>query len=145
MKNKYAENTGLLTAARLMIAVSAIGHLIFASIHVDALLLLENEICGFVMFLFVLLGLVALFESTRIKDGQLSGQIFTIIVCLAAAAAGGELISIYRHAIANQRALETPLVSKAVLFSGVLAGVYVISAVLLLAGLLRQRTRRQAV
>ncbi len=60
------ENIHIQTVAKLLIAVAAIAHLIFTYVHTSALLLLENQICGFVMFLFVLLGLVTLFESTRV-------------------------------------------------------------------------------
>ena len=57
------ENIHIQTVAKLLIAVAAIAHLIFTYVHTSALLLLENQICGFIMFLFVLLGLVTLFES----------------------------------------------------------------------------------
>ena len=60
------ENIHIQTVAKLLIAVAAIAHLIFTYVHTSALLLLENQICGFIMFLFVLLGLVTLFESTQV-------------------------------------------------------------------------------
>ena len=133
MKNKKKqENDSLMIVARALIAVVAIGHLIFTSIHVKALLLLENEICGFVMFLFVLFGLVALFESTRIKKDHLKEWVITAVICFVTAGFGGYLVSIYRYAIANQRSLEPAKVVKAVGFSGVIMAVYVVAGVLLL-------------
>lgn len=137
MDRKRAENLEFTGIAKGMIMVTAIGHLIFTQIHVDALLLLENEICGFIMFLFVLFGLVALFEATRIRMDQIRERIFTAAVCFAAALFGLHLTSIYRDAIANQRALETAAVNKAVIFSAVVIGIYVIAGVLLLVDLRR--------
>ncbi len=122
MKNKIAKG---------LIAVSSLAHLVFANIHVKALLLLENEICGFIMFLFVLFGLVTLFEMTRIKKSRLSGQALTAAFCFVTIGFGLGLTSIYRQAIAGQRALETASVSKAVGFSFILMAAYACAGVLL--------------
>lgn len=118
-------------AAKGLIAVGSMVHLIFASIHVKALLLLENEICGFIMFLFVLFGLVTLFEMTRIRKNQLSAHMFTAALCLVTSGFGFYLTTIYRQAIASQRALETAPVNRAVGFSMALIGAYIVAGVLL--------------
>jgi len=133
MENKKkVENENLVIVAKAMIGIVAIVHLIFTSIHVRALLLLENEICGFLMFLFVLFGLVALFESTRMKEDHLKEWILTAVICFLTAAFGGGLVRIYQAAIANQRSLEPALVIRAVRFSGVMIALYVVSGILLL-------------
>ena len=137
------ENMGkieIVTAAKVIIAVTAIMHLVFTSIHVDALLLLENEICGFVMFLFVLFGLVTLFETTRIKeDGP--EKLFTVFLGLLTSAMGVYLIRIYQEAIRIQASLDVATVRKAVVFSMVIIGAYVISAFLLGADMLKGSRR----
>ena len=48
MNRKNVEKIELTTIANAMIRVASIAQLVFTSIHVKALLLLENEICGFV-------------------------------------------------------------------------------------------------
>lgn len=121
--------------AKAMITIFAIGHLIFANIHVSALLLLENEICGFIMFLFVLAGLVALFETTRIRPKEKRERVYTVMISFAAAGLGCYLASIYRNAIAVQRALDVAVVNKAVVFSAVIIAAYVVAGTLILAEL----------
>lgn len=123
------EKPEFVTIAKAVIILVSMIHLIFASIHVKALLLLENETCGFIMFLFVLMGLVAMFEVLRIRADRITEKLFTVVVCVAASGLGVYLISIYRYAIANQRALAVGNVDRAVLFSVAIVAAYVISAV----------------
>jgi len=125
----------LTNIAKALIVIFAIGHLIFTNVHVSALLLLEHEMCGFIMFLFVLSGLVALFETTRIRPKEKKEKIFTILISFAAAGLGLYLTSIYRHAIAFQRALDVAVVNKAMVFSIVIIAAYVIAGILILADL----------
>lgn len=132
MNREKDEKIGISLIAKALIACAAIGHLIFTSIHVKALLLLENEICGFIMFLFVLFGLVCLFESTRIQGVRSKETLATGLVCFLTSGFGVYLVSIYRYAIANQKSLEPALVNKAVTFSMILIVAYVIAGVLML-------------
>lgn len=139
MNKRKQEGIGLTATAKGLVGIAAIGHLIFTSIHVKALLLLENEICGFIMFLFVLFGLVALFEATRIREGRILEKLFTAIVCGVTSGMGLMLVNIYRSAIANQRGLEPALVTKAVGFSMVVIAIYVVACVLLLIDIVKNR------
>lgn len=125
--------------AKAMIMVISMGHLIFSGVHVNALLLLENEICGFAMFLFVLLGLVTMFETTRIKAGQKKERVLTAIFALAASGIGYYLTTIYRYAVANQKSLEAANVLKAINFSTVIIIAYAAASVLLIADTVKQR------
>lgn len=122
-----------------MIRVISIVHLIFTSIHVKALLLLENEICGFGMFLFILFGLVTMFESTRIRNDRILEKVFTAVLCVVTSGLGCYLTSVYRYAIASQRGLETAAVSRAAGFSMAVIGIYLIGAVLLVIDLVKHR------
>lgn len=139
MNKKKVESLELTTIAGLMIKIIAIAHLIFTSIHVKALLLLENEMCGFVMFLFVLFGLVTMFETTRFREDRQLEKIFTAVLCLITSGFGFYLTTIYRYAIANQRSLETANVSRALGFSTVIIAVYMIAGVMLVIDLVKQR------
>lgn len=91
--------------AKLFITVAAVLHLVFNYIHTSALLLLENEICGFLMFLFILFGLVALFEVTQIKGAAALPKLITALVCAVTDFFGWELVSIYQDRIQNQSSL----------------------------------------
>jgi len=125
--------------AKAMIIISSVVHLIFTNIHVKALLLLEHEMCGFVMFLFVLIGLVALFEATRIKKIEKAERIFTALICFVTAGLGSYLVMIYRDAISVQRSLDVGVVYRAVVFSMAIILAYVISGLLLIADLIKNR------
>ncbi len=124
-----------------LIAVAAIVHLVFNYVHTNALLLLENEICGFLMFMFVLMGLVSLFQATRIKTGEALGKYVGAAVCLITDFFGWKLVEIYRYALANQRALEAGPVKAALRLSVGLMAVFALAAVLLVADALVERLR----
>lgn len=142
MNRRKVERPGLTAIAKALIIITAIGHLIFTNIHVRALLLLENEICGFIMFLFVLFGLVTMFEATRIKDNGVLEQAIAAVFCLITSGFGAYLVHIYHSAIVGQRSLEGIQVHKAVVFSSIIIGAYVISAVLLALGCIRREQKR---
>ena len=126
------ENIHIQTVAKLLIAVAAIAHLIFTYVHTSALLLLENQICGFIMFLFVLLGLVTLFESTQVHVSRSFAGYATIALCAATVGMGADLVSIYQPA----------MVYKAVWFSLALMAMFALSGVLLLIDTCRKHTER---
>ena len=132
------ENIHIQTVAKLLIAVAAIAHLIFTYVHTSALLLLENQICGFIMFLFVLLGLVTLFESTQVHVSRSFAGYATIALCAATVGMGADLVSIYQTAIRTQNSL----VYKAVWFSLALMAMFALSGVLLLIDTCRKHTER---
>lgn len=124
--------------AKGIVVFVAVVHLIFTNIHVNALLLLEHELCGFVMFLFVLSGLLALFETTRIRDNQVKEKIITVCICFLTSGLGMYLIMIYRNAIASQASLDAATVNKAVIFSTAIAVAYVVAAILIIIDLTRK-------
>ncbi len=123
--------------AKTIIITSSLVHLIFTNIHVKALLLLEHEMCGFVMFLFVLMGLVALFETTRIKNREVAERIFTALICFVTAGIGFYLVTIYRNAISVQRSLHVSVVNHAVWFSMAILLAYIISGILIIGDLIK--------
>ncbi|WP_024348073.1 hypothetical protein [Lacrimispora indolis] len=123
--------------AKTIIIISSLVHLIFTNIHVKALLLLEHEMCGFVMFLFVLMGLVALFETTRIKKREVAERIFTALICFVTAGIGFYLVTIYRNAISVQHSLNVSVVNHGVLFSMAILLAYVISGILIIVDLIK--------
>lgn len=127
--------------AKALIAAAAIVHLIFNYVHTNALLLLEDEICGFLMFMFVLMGLVALFQATRVRDGEPLGKYVGAGVCLVTDFFGWKLAEIYRYALASQKGLEPGPVRAALWLSIGLMAAFAAAAVLLVADAVRERVR----
>lgn len=128
--------------ARALIALAAISHLVFTYIQTRALLLLEDEICGFIMFAFVLLGLVSLFEASQIKPEKRVPMLLTAFFSLATTGMSLLLTSIYRRAIGTQRQLNVAVVNRAVVFSHVLAAVFAAAAVLLIIAFIRKGKKK---
>lgn len=126
------ETSKIQIAAKLLVAVAAIVHLIFTYVHTNALLLLEDQICGFIMFLFVLLGLVTLFEATQIHGERIREEVLTSLLCVATIAMGMQLVGIYQEAIQIQINLDVAVVQKAILFSTGLMVAFGAAGILLL-------------
>lgn len=99
------ETSKIQITAKLLVAAAAIVHLIFTYVHTNALLLLEDQICGFIMFLFVLLGLVTLFEATQIHGERIREEVLTALLCMGTIALGMQLVGIYQQAIQIQSSL----------------------------------------
>ena len=119
--------------AKLLVSAVAILHLIISPVHVTGLLLLENLICGFVMFLFILLGLLALFNALRTKEGQVVSMIAEIAILAVVIVVGVILSSIYIDAIRNQATLsDVASVQKALILSIVVCSLYGVGILLYL-------------
>lgn len=130
--NKLKElNFNAASVAKLLIAVAAIAHMIFNYIHTNALLLLVNEICGFIMFMFVLAGLVTLFEATQAKAESVLTKVITGCLCLCTTALGKLLLDIYQDAIKHQAGLTTAPVVKASNFTMIMMAAFTLAGVLM--------------
>lgn len=129
MKNSKMDKFDLTQIAKAMIMVTALVHLIFSNVHVKAMLLLENEVCGFAMFLFVLFGLTALFEATRVKEGS-KEKLIMVFLALLSSVCGAYLIATYRYAINHQHSIDVAVISKSLTFSMIVIGAYVVASVL---------------
>lgn len=126
------ETSKIQITAKLLVAAAAIVHLIFTYVHTNALLLLEDQICGFIMFLFVLLGLVTLFEATQIHGERIREEVLTALLCMGTIALGMQLVGIYQQAIQIQSSLDVAVVQKAILFSAGLMTAFGAAGILLM-------------
>lgn len=132
MQDKISEFS-ILKLAKFIIAFAAFFHLIFSNLHVNGLLLLENQICGFLMFVSVIFGLVCFFQATRTKFNNASEFIPMVIFLVITVGALIMLGGIYSDALANQKSLKNPLpVKQAMTLTYAMAVVYVVSFVILL-------------
>ncbi len=120
--------------AKLVAILVPIAHLILTPVHVSALLKLENQICGFAMFLSVLVGLVVLFEATRVKDDEIASKFLFVLFLVADMLLLLWLSGIYRHALVYQQTLREPeKVVKAITLSISIMGFYGLSLALAIA------------
>lgn len=123
----------MVAAARLVLAIVPLAHLILSPIHVAALLKLENEICGFIMFLSILSGLMVLFQATRMRSDHLQDAVLTQVVTIVVIALTVWLSVIYGDALRNQVPLSSPeTVKKALTLGYVIAGCYGAASLVLL-------------
>jgi len=94
--------------AKLLLIVISISSLILDSAYVNAILKLENEICGFLMFLFILLSVMVLFQSVRMKKEKVSSLVSNMIIILITIIIGYQLYKIYNNAFVVQKKLNDP-------------------------------------
>jgi len=64
-----------LSLMKCIIIITSIVQLVFSNININALLMLKNDMSGFVLFMFVLFGLVLIFEAMRLNGKKKSGYI----------------------------------------------------------------------
>lgn len=134
------QEKGVLGIARLIAIVFPIAHLILSPIHVSALLKLENEICGFVMFASILLGLVVLFEASRISKQKEAEKIMLCLFMALDSLVIISLIWIYHDALFSQATLKDPgAVVRAVILSWTIIGSYIFAFVLTVISMITER------
>lgn len=102
--SELREKITFLSVGKAFAILAACCNLIFYPIHVDGMLKMTNDLCGITMFLFVLLGLVTLFQATRTQAGKkgLVGVVLELAALIATVAAGITLYGMYGDAIATQ-------------------------------------------
>ena len=135
---QHIRSMKMLKLCKLLIGAVSVMHLILANIHVAGLLKLENEICGFVMFVSVIFGLVCFFQSSRTKFNNLR-ELIPMMVFFAITIISLVLLAfIYSDAINNQVSLKSPDdVIKALNLTICMIVLYLICAVLMLADYLK--------
>ncbi len=108
---------------KIVVVVAALAQLCLSVLHNNGLVLLENQISGFVMFMFVLLSLVCLFNVTRIKDTTIKGMLSTLIFDAITIGFGIWLSILYIGGLSNSNYSTTPVLISLILTVGVLASI----------------------
>lgn len=99
------EKITFLGIAKIVVCAFAILNMISIPTYSGALLLLENEICGFVMFGFMLFGLVAIFGAIRLDPNKLGRVVFLCSALAVALLFAALLLNILFDALYNQASL----------------------------------------
>lgn len=132
----------LVNIGKWLALVAAACNLVLYPIHVQAMLKMADDLCGIVMFLFVLFGLVALFQATRIhggRDGRL-GMGMELAALVLTGAMGVTLYRMYGTAIATQVGITEEsilLIRRAMRYTEALLAAYGVSFITLAASLIR--------
>lgn len=99
-------NLTVLDVAKYFIMVVGIGNMIMNPTYNAALLLLESQISGFYMFLFILSGLITVFGVLRCDGIDIKKTIFTVIASLCSIFTGISMINIMVTALNTQTSLD---------------------------------------
>ncbi len=129
--------------ARIALIVLPLAHLILSPVHVGALLKLENEISGFLMFLSILFGLVVLFQATRMKVDEPISELLCILGVVVVIVLTFTLLSIYHDALRFQKPLNSPeTIRKAIALCAIVCSIYALGAFALMVDLLATGKRK---
>lgn len=99
-------NITLLNIVKAIVGTISIINLVYMPIYTKSLLLLEDQICGLAMFLFILCGLVALFGIVRFDGRDLKKTLFSMASVSGTIVFGVWLINILMTAFYNQASLK---------------------------------------
>ncbi len=101
----FLESISLLGIIKLAIMCVAVSNMIWMPTYNNAILLLEDQICGFIMFCFILSGLVSLFGATRMDGVSAKKTLFTAGALAVTVGFGYYLINIMLYALYYQASL----------------------------------------
>ena len=96
--------------SKAVLVVVSVMNLIITNDYVVAILKMENEIVGFIMFLYVLFGLVVLFQSVRMSFDKWGGAILTVIAIGITLWLGIKFYNLCNVAVLTQKSLKDPTV-----------------------------------
>ena len=118
------------TLAMYLISFSALVHLILSSIQIKAISSLTDQICGLVMFIFILFGFVCLFNAIRLKEITVKKLLFCLFFLLVVIGFGSWLLYIYFYSLANQPGVEVGNVVPGIILSIGAMTLYLIGLIL---------------
>lgn len=84
----------LLSIHKYIIGAVGIAHLALTPLHINGLIITDEQICGFYMFMFVLVGLACVFNATRIESDLKWKDMILSTICLVVTMVFGILLSI---------------------------------------------------
>lgn len=80
---------------KFIIAITAVLNLGLTSVHIDALGSTDVPISGFFMFMFILIGMLCLFNVTRIEKNKISSIIISSVAIVITMSFGITLVALY--------------------------------------------------
>ena len=98
----------LFNITKIILIIVSFSSLILTSSYIQGLLKLENAICGFIMFMFVLMSVVTLFQTIRMHQDKAFSQISNFIIIIVTMIIGYQLLKIYKEAFIVQNKINDP-------------------------------------
>lgn len=114
---------------KLFVCFTAVLHLVLSHLQIASISVLTNQICGFVMFFFILLGFVCLFNAIRTKEITLKRFIITTLMTGLTLGFGIWLLSIYFSSINTQLNLDVAKVMSGIVLSIIVLALYFVGYV----------------
>lgn len=137
MKNK------IITIHKIIIVAVALIHLAVTPIHNSGLSDLASQICGFAMFMFILLGLVCLFNATRLVDLNTKSFLICLVCISVTCCFGGWLTWEYIVGLGTDMDISLINIQKALLLSVSALFAYILGIVTLVwAYILEQKEKK---
>lgn len=127
---------------KFFVCLSALLHLILSHLQISSISALTDQICGFSMFFFVLLGFVCLFNAIRTKTIKITNLILTTILIAITIGFGAWLLSIYFSAIKNQNNLNVNNIISGITLSFIVIGLYVIGYIEFIIGFIFEKQHK---
>ena len=115
--------------SNLFVAIAGVVHLIVSSIQISTINMLSNQECGIVLFMFILVGLAAVFNATRFKEAKGGRVIFVVAILSIVIGFGIWLLAIYFNAYFNQTNANQEQIIKGVILSIIMISFYAIGIV----------------
>lgn len=131
-----------LSSAKIFIPLTALLTLILSDTQIKTIVVLNNELCSFVLFMFVLLGLACIFNALRVKPGFSKYGLFSIFLLLATIALGIILLVVYYDALKNQPAMDEGMikaVNKGISHIYLFLSIYLLGTIQTIRGILFQK------
>ncbi len=128
--------------AKYIISFTAVFHLIISNLQISSISSLTDQICGFAMFFFILLGFACLFNAIRMQDITLKSFLISVFFLLLTMGFGIWLLSIYFIAIDSQANLNVNNVIPGITVSFIVLALYFISLILLIISFIQEKKKK---
>ena len=115
--------------SNFFVVIAGIVHLIISTIQINTINTLSNQECGVVLFMFILVGLAAVFNATRFKEAKGPRVIFVVAVLAVVIGFGVWLLAIYFNAYTNQANANKGQIMKGVIVSILMLACYFVGVV----------------
>ncbi len=110
-------NNLFLKISKYILMITPLIHLVLCTAHIDALTKLSSQLSGFAMFMFILTGLLCLFNATRVSDVTIKDLIKSTIFILINISFGIWLIIFYTEGSVTNNSSDQVTVTLAMVLS----------------------------
>ncbi len=125
--------------SKYIICFTAVMHLVISHIQIQSIALLNDQICGFTMFFFILFGFACLFNAIRMNQITLKKWIISLLMLCITMGFGIWLVIIYFSSLGTQVNLELNEILPGIVVSIIVLVLYLIGMIELIVGYFVER------